>query len=144
MVRINSVDYRGSICDGPGIRTVVFFQGCEKKCLNCHNPSTWDVTVGVPYDEKLLAEEIEAMSYTKKVTISGGEPLLQIDGLRGLLKELKKRGFNIVLYTGYEFGEVPPDIVALLDYIKVGKYEESLRSTVLSYIGSTNQKFIKI
>ncbi len=142
MITINSIDYRGSICDGPGIRTVIFTQGCNRKCFNCHNPSTWDFEGGIEVDEKELAMELQEKSYTKKVTISGGEPLLQEKALLRLLKELNKCGFNIALYTSFHFNEVSEEILALLDYIKVGEYEDKLKTTIQPYIGSTNQKFI--
>jgi len=44
---VNAIDFSGSICDGPGLRTVVYLQGCNRRCINCHNPQTWDLTCGV-------------------------------------------------------------------------------------------------
>ena len=144
MIRINSIDDRGSICDGPGIRTVLFLQGCIRHCPNCHNPSTWDVTAGTAMEERELAELLAERSVTGRITISGGEPLLQKEALMELLKELKERGLEIALYTGYELDEIPESILSQLDYIKVGSYVDSLRTTVAPYVGSTNQKFIKL
>ena len=43
---INSIDFKGSICDGPGIRTVIYLQGCDFHCVGCHNPQTWDMNKG--------------------------------------------------------------------------------------------------
>ncbi len=144
MIRINSIDDRGSICDGPGIRTVVFLQGCSRHCPNCHNPSTWDTEAGIAVEEKELAQRLAERSITGRITISGGEPLLQKEALIELLKELKSRGLEVALYTGYELDEIPASILSRLDYIKVGGYVDSLRTTVVPYVGSTNQKFIKL
>ena len=144
MIRINSIDARGSICDGPGIRIVLFLQGCTRHCPNCHNPSTWDTEAGTAVEERELAEQLAERSVIRRITISGGEPLLQKAALIELLKELKGRGFEVALYTGYEWDEIPESVLSLLDYIKVGSYVDALRTTVAPYVGSMNQKFIKL
>ena len=144
MIRIHAIDDRGSICDGPGIRTVVFLQGCLRHCPNCHNPSTWDPRAGFDMDERELAQQLAERTPSKRVTISGGEPLLQKEALVHLLRELKARGIETALYTGFEWEELPKEILPLLDYVKVGSYIDALRTTVTPYIGSTNQAFIKL
>lgn len=95
-------------------------------------------------EERELAELLARRSLTGRVTISGGEPLLQREALLKLLRELKARGLEIALYTGYEWEEIPESILSQLDYVKVGSYVDSLRTTITPYIGSTNQKFIKL
>ncbi|MHB8360735.1 MAG: 4Fe-4S single cluster domain-containing protein [Thermoplasmataceae archaeon] len=139
---INSIDYRGSIVNGPGLRTVLFVQGCEQKCKGCHNPYTWNINLGKPTPVSELTDEIRNNSITKKFTISGGEPLLQTPMILELVKKLDD--FNIVLYTGYEFEDVQKELLEHLDYIKVGKYEQGKRCTTIDYIGSTNQRFISL
>ena len=94
IIVINSIDFRGSICDGPGIRTVLFVQGCKRHCLNCHNPQTWDMNNGIKYDINELANIIIEKSLFKKITISGGEPLLQMESLEKLLVLLKSENFK--------------------------------------------------
>ena len=143
-ITINSIDYSGSIADGPGIRTVLYLQGCELRCNGCHNPSTWNVDNGriVPID--VLVEEIVIKSMTDKITISGGEPLLQTTAVLELIKKLKMNNFNIVLYTGYKLEDVVDELLTHLDYIKVGRYEKDKRCTTLDCIGSTNQRFIDL
>lgn len=143
-MRINSIDYSGSIVDGPGIRTVLYLQGCHQHCEGCHNPGTWDINGGKKVTIDSLVEEILDKSMTKKITISGGEPLLQVEAVLELSKKLKSKNFNITLYTGYELEHVPNEILEYLDYIKVGRYEKDKRSTTVDYIGSTNQRFIKL
>jgi anaerobic ribonucleoside-triphosphate reductase activating protein len=139
---INSIDYRGSIVDGPGIRTVLFLQGCEQKCPDCHNPSTWDIKNGKGLCTDEIAEDLRKNCLNKKLTISGGEPLLQFPAVLNLVKKLDD--FNIVLYTGFEFKDVPKEILQYIDYIKVGNYIKEQRSTIIPFIGSKNQKFIEL
>jgi anaerobic ribonucleoside-triphosphate reductase activating protein len=139
---INSIDYSGSIADGPGIRTVLYIQGCEQRCSGCHNKSTWDINKGRTVDIKCLIDELRTKVYNKKLTISGGEPLLQYSAVFELIKNLTD--FDIVLYTGFEYEDVPKEILSYINYIKVGKYIQENRCTTISYIGSTNQKFIDL
>jgi len=141
-LRINSINYRGSIVDGPGIRTVLFVQGCKQRCESCHNPSTWEIDAGISISVIELAADIRNKSKNKKLTISGGEPLLQVPAVLELIKLL--HDFNIVLYTGYDFKDVPSELLFHLDYIKVGKYEKDKHCTTIDYIGSKNQQFIHV
>lgn len=139
---INSIDYTGSIVDGPGIRTVLFIQGCNKKCDGCHNPSTWDIKKGRKIHIENLISKLHTNVINKKLTISGGEPLMQYSAVLELVKGL--RDFSIALYTGFELEEVPKELFSYINYIKVGKYVKEQRCTTIPYIGSTNQKFIDL
>jgi len=142
MIRINSIDYSGSIVDGPGIRTVLYVQGCDQACPGCQNTKTWKRDGGTEVLIDDLVIELREKVTNKKLTISGGEPLLQADEVLSLLDSLSE--FNVALYTGYELENVPKEILEKLDYIKVGKYIEESRSTTLSYVGSSNQCFLKL
>ncbi len=141
-VIINSIDYTGSIVDGPGIRTVLYVQGCERKCYACHNPATWNISRGRTVRIQDLADELRLNIKNKKLTISGGEPLLQYASILELVKKMTE--FDIVLYTGFELNEVPKEILKYLRYIKVGKYIDEERCTTVPYVGSRNQKFIEL
>ncbi|OJU08221.1 MAG: pyruvate formate-lyase 1-activating enzyme [Clostridiales bacterium 43-6] len=104
--RIHSVESFGAL-DGPGIRFVVFFQGCPLRCLYCHNPDTWDSADGTEYTVNELVEKIKKYgSFLAKggVTLSGGEPLLQYEFVYALLKELKRQGIHTAIDTS---GAVP-------------------------------------
>jgi len=100
--RIHSYESFGTV-DGPGIRFVVFLQGCPMRCLYCHNPDTWNANGG----RTATAEEVcaEAMKYKTYfgarggVTVSGGEPLLQIEFLTELFTLLKARGVHTCVDT---------------------------------------------
>ena len=139
---INSIDYSGSIVDGPGIRTVLFVQGCKRRCEECHNPSTWDMEGGIEFDIDEIVDELIEKCINKKVTISGGEPLLQYSPVLELVKKLKD--FNIVFYTSFELEDIPKELLKYIDYIKVGKYIKEKRTTILPFVGSENQKFIEL
>lgn len=141
-MKIQSIDYRGSIVDGPGIRTVLYMQGCEKHCPGCHNQVTWDHNSGISRKIDEIVAEIRRYSIAKKLTISGGEPLLQYEALLLLVQSLSE--FNIAIYTGYELENVPKELLLHIDYLKVGPFIADLKSTVLPYVGSSNQKFLHV
>ncbi|BAK46437.1 MAG: pyruvate formate-lyase-activating protein [Lachnospiraceae bacterium] len=100
--RIHSIETFGSV-DGPGIRFVIFLKGCAMRCKFCHNADTWD---GQSDDLRTADELIEqALRYKPYwgseggITVSGGEPLLQIDFLLELMKKAKERGIHTVIDT---------------------------------------------
>lgn len=143
-VRINSFDFRGSTCDGPGIRNVIFFQGCNRHCPGCHNPSTWAIDAGWEVDIDILIKIIIVNTPMRKITISGGEPLLQLQGLIALTRKLHQKDFNLAVYTGENLDEVPRLLLSYIDYIKIGEFRQNLQTSVKPYIGSSNQRFIKL
>lgn len=141
-LRINSLRENPSLCDGYGYRTVLFLQGCNLRCKGCQNPSTWDPTKGTEVDVRELAQILRDKVKNKKLTISGGEPLLQAKGLEELLEELKD--FDLCLYTGHELNEVPAGILKYLKYIKVGNFVLEKRTSTKPFVGSTNQEFLEV
>ena len=141
-LRINSIMNNPSLCDGYGYRTVVFLQGCNLRCPGCQNPSTWDINKGISVNVKDLAHLLRKKCLNKKLTISGGEPLLQADALKELLEEL--RDFDLCLYTGHELNEVPQEILRYLKYIKVGSFKKELKTSMKPFVGSTNQEFLEV
>ena len=118
---ISSIESMGLV-DGPGIRYVVFLQGCELRCLYCHNPETWDKTRERQRmtPEELVKKIVRFKSYfgrTGGVTFSGGEPLLQPKFLLECLKLCKKEGINTALDTaGVGFGDYD-EILLLTDLV---------------------------
>lgn len=103
--------------DGPGIRFVVFMQGCNLRCGYCHNPDTWTCGEGTLYSPEEIADKVERYkSYFGKeggITVSGGEPLLQANFVRELFTLCKKRGINTCLDTSGSI--MNDDILSLLD-----------------------------
>ena len=117
--RVHSIETFGTV-DGPGIRFVVFMQGCPLKCLYCHNRDTWEVNAGNETNVDDLVSEIKRyIPYMKSsgggVTVSGGEPLLQAKFVTTLFKKLKSSDIHTALDTA---GSIPinPDIEELLQY----------------------------
>lgn len=97
--KIHSIETFGTV-DGPGIRFVIFLQGCNFRCLYCHNPDTW---CDDGAEEKTVDELVDEISkykrYIEGITVSGGEPLLQMEFVTELFKEVKKQGLSTCLDT---------------------------------------------
>ncbi len=113
--RIHSFQSLGTV-DGPGVRCVVFMQGCPLRCICCHNPDTWDFSAGQEVDtDYLVGKILRLRSYFGErggVTVSGGEPLMQAEFVTELFTKLKCAGINTALDTsGCVFN---PDVVKLL------------------------------
>ncbi len=117
--RIHSIESMGLV-DGPGIRTVIFFKGCNLRCAYCHNPDTWNFSGGTMYrPEELLKKILRYKPYFDKsnggVTFSGGEVLLQPEFLKEILKLCKENKIHTTIDTaGYGYG----------DYEKILKYTD--------------------
>lgn len=97
---VHSIETFGTV-DGPGVRFVVFFQGCSLRCLYCHNPDTW-CGGGTPYEASELIEKMARnlpFYETGGITASGGEPMLQLDFLTELFSLAKKEGISTCLDT---------------------------------------------
>ncbi len=119
---IHSTESCGTV-DGPGIRFVVFFQGCPMRCLYCHNPDTWQPHIGqqMSVDEILKMYESKSEFYKKGgITCTGGEPLLQIDFLTELFEACHQRHIHTCLDTsGITFHEDPKYLEKLDRLLKV-------------------------
>ena len=131
-----------SIVDGPGFRYVVFVQGCPHHCPGCHNPQSHAFEGGTPRTADDLFSEFRENPLLSGVTLSGGEPLMQAEGLIELVKLLE--GFDIAVYTGHELCDVPQELLERINYIKTGSFKEELKTTVKPFVGSTNQEFRRL
>ncbi|MBQ7761460.1 MAG: pyruvate formate lyase-activating protein [Clostridia bacterium] len=99
--KIHSIETFGTV-DGPGVRFVVFFQGCTMGCKYCHNPDTWDISSGQEYTPQSLIDKMTRnlpFYKTGGITATGGEPLLQIDFLIELFSLAKGKGIHTCLDT---------------------------------------------
>lgn len=136
--------WRQNSCDdGPGVRSVLFLQGCSMKCPGCHNHKLQPKGLGFRRSVIDIAQDILQQCKNKRITISGGEPLEQLTGLIELIKILHQEKFDICIYTGWERHEVPQEVIEHISYLKTGNFQKSLRSGYLYYAGSTNQHFYK-
>lgn len=120
--RIHSLESCGTV-DGPGIRFVVFMQGCPLRCQYCHNADTWDTKGGTVYTAGALMEEIKKYkSYMKfsggGVTFTGGEPLLQAEFLLEVCKLCQEQGISTVIDTsGFVFTEEAKQLLEFTDMV---------------------------
>lgn len=136
-----------SIVDGPGLRFVVFTQGCTHGCNNCHNPQTHDLLGGTEMSVEELVAQMKKNPLTDGLTLSGGEPFLQIEECASLAKAAKEWGLNVWCYTGYTLEQLHkmPGANSLLDEIDVlvdGLFIEAEKSLSLKWRGSKNQRVI--
>ncbi len=120
--KIHSIDTFGTV-DGPGVRFIVFMQGCHLQCKYCHNRDTWDINSGEYISLDDLLKNIEKykpyITPNGGVTVSGGEPLLQPHFLISLFKELKKRKIHTAIDTSgmVELTDTIKEVLSLTDLV---------------------------
>ncbi len=130
--RVHSIQSLGTV-DGPGVRFVVFFQGCPLRCKCCHNPDTWDFEGGKEYTPQQIAEKCarfkEYFGDDGGITLSGGEPLSQVDFATEIFRECKKQGINTCLDTsGIILNDKVKELLNLTDRVLLDvKYTDNTR-----------------
>jgi anaerobic ribonucleoside-triphosphate reductase activating protein len=143
-----------SIVDGPGLRFVIFAQGCPHKCRGCHNKGTHNFDGGFKADIQKVAAKI-INSHVTKLTFSGGEPFCQACELAKIARLVKVRKLNIdiITYTGYRYEELfskarmdlgVKELLSVTDYLVDGKYEQNKKSMDCFFRGSSNQRIFDI
>ncbi|MCL2813324.1 MAG: anaerobic ribonucleoside-triphosphate reductase activating protein [Oscillospiraceae bacterium] len=144
-----------SVVDGPGVRLVVFAQGCPHGCKGCHNPESWDFEGGFLADIRKTAEKI-VKSHIKKLTFSGGEPFCQAREFARLarLVESEARGrLEIITYTGYLYEELlemaktdagVEELLSVTNYLIDGRFEQDKKTLDWFYRGSSNQRIFDV
>ena len=136
-----------SFVDGDGIRFAIFMQGCLRNCEGCHNPDTHALDGGRLIDTQEIIAAIKKNSLLDGITLTGGEPLLQIAAANELALAAKSFGLNVWCYTGYIFEELPAEAAPLLKNVDVlidGPFIESQRDLNLQFRGSRNQRIIDV
>lgn len=142
-----------AIADGPGLRFVLFVQGCPRDCPGCHNPQTHPFGTGTPMRVSELLERILSNPLTTGVTFSGGEPLCQAEPLAFLAERLRdaRPSLDIAVYTGYTLeellAEADPARLRLLraaDTLVDGPFVQSLADRLLRFRGSSNQRILDL
>lgn len=142
-----------SIVDGPGLRAVIWTQGCSHNCLGCQNPQTHDFNGGGEIPINLVLDEIDKLEYHKGITFSGGDPMFQPEACNQIAKYAKGKGLNIWVYTGFTFEELidmsktKPIYREFLDNIDIlvdGKFKLEERDLNLLFRGSRNQRLIDV
>lgn len=139
-----------SIVDGPGLRFVIWFQGCAHNCPGCHNPQTQSFKAGCEVDLEDIKKEIKKIcdeGIYDGVTFSGGDPLYQIDALEELINYCKSLNLNTWVYTGFVYEKINTIMLNKLknaDILVDGPFEIQKKSFDCLYRGSTNQRIINI
>ena len=142
-----------SIVDGPGLRAVLWTQGCGHHCKNCQNPQTWDFEGGglVPIDMVLSA--IDELEYHTGLTFSGGDPMYQPEACNIIAEYAKNKGLNIWVYTGFTYEQlqklaekkpVYKEFLSKIDVLVDGRFISSERDLSLLFRGSRNQRLIDV
>ncbi len=140
-----------STVDGPGLRYVIFTQGCPHKCEGCHNPSTHDASAGKLIKLDTLVEKINKDPLISGITLSGGEPFLQAKKLSKLLDRIDRKKLDVMAYTGFEYEKLIElsnenngfkELIGKLDLLIDGKFDKTKKDELLMFRGSSNQRVI--
>ncbi len=133
--------------EGAGIRFTIWVQGCPIRCKGCWNSHMWDFKPNHLISVSRLAEYIASKKGDiEGITLVGGEPLAQAEAVRKLIEAVKREGLTVVLYTGYDEGEISGEDAIecfnMSDIVIAGPYIEERRNLFLRWRGSDNQKLI--
>lgn len=152
MVRVAGI-VEESIVDGPGIRFVIFTQGCRHNCPGCHNMHTHSFNGGKLISIESIISKVRENPLLDGVTLSGGEPFEQANVLSSLSIELKKLGHNIITYTGYTYEYIIDnsekmnsweELLHHTDTLIDGRFEIEKINLSLRFRGSENQRIIDV
>lgn len=153
-IRLAAPITTGSIVDGPGLRAVIWTQGCPHHCKGCHNPQTHSFEGGSEVEVRDIILKISGLKLHKGITISGGEPLEQAAACGEIAKHVKAMGMDVWIYTGYIFEDIikkcevaRPEWKQLLNYCDVmvdGPFIEQKKNLLLKFRGSENQRLIDV
>lgn len=142
---------RESIVDGPGLRFVVFAQGCPHRCKGCHNQNTHDFNGGYDCSISTIMDEISKNPLLSGVTFSGGEPFCQAKEFYELGVEIKARNLNLIAFSGYTIDQLQTmskendyieRLLNIIDYLIDGPFILEKKDLTLHFRGSSNQRFI--
>ncbi len=146
--RVHSMDSFGTV-DGPGIRFVVFMQGCHMRCRYCHNRDTWNLRQGgeLLSHEEVLERILKVRNFlTGGVTVTGGEPLLQAEFVADLFRALKNHGIHTCLDTNGFAKHITSEIKRLLSYtdlvlLDIKHMDEDLHQQLTYVTGKYTRNF---
>lgn len=102
-------EIKHSLVNGPGIRYVVFFQGCPHHCEGCQNPETHDISGGMEADTDDVMERIRKAKFLDGVTLSGGDPLMQPEACGSIARAVHEMGLSVWVYTGWTMDDILHD-----------------------------------
>ena len=152
-IRLATNLQRDSVVDGLGVRTVIWTQGCAHNCPFCHNPLTHDFDGGIEVDLEDIKKEIDNLSGQDGITLSGGDPLYQIDASIEISKYAHEKNLNVWCYSGFTYEEIMKlakknskyiEALEQIDVLVDGPFIEKLKSFDVKFRGSSNQRIIDI
>lgn len=143
------------VVNGPGTRCTLFVAGCEHRCPECYNASTWRPDSGRPFTAEQAGRIVADLNDTRiprrGLSLSGGDPLFpgNCSAILELVRDVKRRcpGKDIWVWTGYRIEELAPAQQAILDYIDVlvdGRFIKALADPGLLFRGSSNQRLLAV
>ena len=162
------------VCNGDGLRVVLWLSGCSHHCNNCQNPQTWNPDSGIPFDKSAKQEIFDELSkdYISGLTLTGGDPLYEnnLDEVLKLVKEIRISfpEKTIWLYTGFEWNQIMnmqvmqpifsckdleskiqnilkrQEIIKMCDVLVDGEYIDEQKDLTLKFRGSKNQRVIDV
>lgn len=142
---------KDDMLNGDGLRTVLWVSGCNHNCKDCHNPITWDIRGGIPFDQTAKDELFEALGkpYVSGLTLSGGDPLHpdNREEVSRLIDEVCDKFPNktIWLYTGYDWERISHlPCIRKVDVVVDGEFIASQKDARLHWRGSANQRVIDV
>jgi len=138
--------YELSHTESDGIAVVIFFSGCSRGCIGCHNPELQDKNYGKEIKEEDLFEEIDKifhLEWIDTIVLSGGDPVEQPESLKLVSKRAKDLKKEVWIYTGYGIDCLSDDLIENVDVIIDGPFVESKKTDKIKFKGSTNQKIWK-
>jgi len=139
-----------STVDGPGLRFVIYAQGCVHKCPHCHNPESWMSDGGREFSVKEIVRLLKKQKKIKRgITFSGGEPFLQAAEFFEIAVAARNLGLDVVTYTGFTYDQLLEDedrraLLSVSNILIDGKYMHELRDIGLQFCGSSNQRVIDV
>jgi anaerobic ribonucleoside-triphosphate reductase activating protein len=149
-LRLNGMVYE-SVVDGPGLRDVVFVQGCPHRCPGCQNPGSWDFDGGTEVDIADVLVSLPSSPLVSGITFSGGEPFCQAAALVEVARHVKSLGLNLWVYTGYTWEELlaHPDpavrrLLVMADVVVDGRFVQAEADLALPFRGSRNQRLVDV
>lgn len=142
---------KDDMLNGDGLRVVLWVAGCTHQCEGCHNPCTWNINGGIPFDEDAEKELFNILSrdYISGITFSGGDPLhpANISEIGRLVKKTRCEfpDKTIWLYTGFLWEEINSlDFIENIDVVVDGEFKIDLKDNNLMWRGSANQRVIDV
>ena len=142
-----------SIVDGEGLRTVIWMQGCSHNCKGCHNPGTHSFSGGFTTDIDSIFSKILDAKNQDGITLSGGDPIFQIEQSLEIARFAKDNGLTVWCYTGFTFerliemsnkNQLLKDFLHTIDVLIDGPFVIEEKDFSLKYRGSSNQRVIDV